>query len=1857
MEYLKRSFWASLTCGILCVTVSGSEPADNLKLYVGFENTPNATIKTSGTGLKKSENIEYAKGKIGKAIKVAARPGKLADLIYKSGNVFAKSEWTITMWVKLNRSGGSRSKRSRTLFRTYSSGGWQDGTYVAQFNKWGGFDFMNYDLNKKACSSKTSGKIVPKEKWTHLAFTFNNGIKKIYVNGYKANLTQNDKVENPGSIQRHIRLGSTYPKSNDYIDGLIDEFKLFDKALSSEDILKNMNIVPKPAPEKKKAVLYIPLDGKFDGHTADGTASASGEKVIFKKTKHGQGALMIRHNYDARASLSYSQLNGLFGQRTTIGFFFTPTKVDFEDRGLLIAQCGDKSWRFTRKNKDISFAIYSGSNKTSVSINNVIQQNKSLHIIGGYDLKAKKVFLEVNGIRKTAPTNLSIISNGLSTLTVGDIPGFERYKNSQAEGIIDEISIFPAVLSSKHFTAMSTLLRKKYLAQKNIASKSISSSAPNSREREEWNMAKAYKAVTPYRQKICLNALWRFKLGDSDRFPTKTKWHYMAVPGRYSGYGNGNSDHKFLIRDPQFKIISNSSRWQGLPVYKYRNAWYERTFKVDPAWKGKKIVLIFEELSASQKGQVYLNGKKISLLANGKNYQIELDPKQLKWQNENFLLIHLESTGARWAWRGIKGNVWLNILPKIHLKRPAIVTSFRDKNIKLSAQVVNDGKLSDKLYIETIISGKNAPKNISSKPTVSNSGKIAKISISKAWKNAELWSYVTPYLYQVVIRLKNKNGKVIDELPAIKFGFREFWIKGSDYYLNGLKVHLLNHDSWSVSSSDYNWCKKYVRELKSLGYNSLRGAFNDKDLYMENILRACDEEGLLFFANIYGVSRGEFVAWNNPATKQALEKKMRAEIDFMRNHPSVIMWYLSVNFLGYGWDYHPLKMTDGYLPSFNMSKYKACLDAVDILHKYDKSRPYFFQAGGAFGPVINSNAYFCWWPEAEMIAWPQEWSKKRPKPLHIIETSFPYWNTWAGMDISYPGAKPFFLPENAARYFGQKAYVDLDRKWLPMLRDPYGKSGASIKWDLVKNVRDIRLLQKVKSRMLINTIWNWRGAGISGICPFAQVKYAYKRKSQSSSIHTAFSEKRQIKNFRTPGWHQDIWKVAAHKDIDVKNPIKLIKGALEKSLAPVLVYIGGDTVNPTSQANSWFSGNNINKTAVLINGTLKKYSFNLKWQFACGSSIKSGKINVSLPPGGIKHIPVTIKAPAVNKKTSFTLTIDSSSKLAIKPFSGTVYPKLKTMKLHGKIALLDLKGETTKDLNNIGVKFIDLKSVNDISGIKLVIIGRESLTRELAPLSMKLQLSKAINDGKLNMVIMEQQPDALKMLGFNTNNIYARKVFKSVNASPLLQGLDNQALSWWQGNGSLAPSKQAPPADTQSRVANPLWHWSNLNMVCSYPITRPTAAGFTSLLSTGKDLMYTPLLEATSGKGKILFCQMELTGRINTSPGAAMLLRNILKNYSATNSQHNKITITAANNKALELLKKLNVHYQKTPGSMVLFAGNNIPKLQKLTEYCKKGIDVIVQTNSQTAAKLGINAKSIKINEYQVTSSGKKLLHNLMPRDRFIRYAQPVTVFSGKGFNALVNPAFAVVKSYGKGRLFLIGMNSSNINKNMIRDFNAAKNGSGYFADYLVKERIVLFWQSLLAGLKAKPVSFAGNFNSLRQDITQNIAGKWAFKFDPENSGMKQGWNKANYDFSVWTIINAPGYWEHQKVKSKINSEKYNGFAWYRKNVVLDKALTGKKLILKIGAVDDFDWIYINGILVGKTGKETQGYWNAPRNYIIPANLTKAGKLHIAVRIQDIRGNGGIKGPMQVVFPRVQVAGNIYIDKIPEYDSETHIRW
>ena len=81
---------------------------------------------------------------------------------------------------------------------------------------------------------------------------------------------------------------------------------------------------------------------------------------------------------------------------------------------------------------------------------------------------------------------------------------------------------------------------------------------------------------------------------------------------------------------------------------------------------------------------------------------------------------------------------------------------------------------------------------------------------------------------------------------------------------------------------------------------------------------------------------------------------------------------------------------------------------------------------------------------------------------------------------------------------------------------------------------------------------------------------------------------------------------------------------------------------------------------------------------------------------------------------------------------------------------------------------------------------------------------------------------------------------------------------------------------------------------------------------------------------------------------------------------------------------------------------------------------------------------------------------------------------------------------------------------------------------------------------------------------------------------------------------------------------------WFKKNVTIPQAWSGKELTLEIGPIDDMEVVWFNGHKIGEHLE--LGYWDTPRKYAIPASVVRPDENNITIRIVDNTGSGGLWG-------------------------------
>ena len=170
--------------------------------------------------------------------------------------------------------------------------------------------------------------------------------------------------------------------------------------------------------------------------------------------------------------------------------------------------------------------------------------------------------------------------------------------------------------------------------------------------------------------------------------------------------------------------------------------------------------------------------------------------------------------------------------------------------------------------------------------------------------------------------------------------------------------------------------------------------------------------------------------------------------------------------------------------------------------------------------------------------------------------------------------------------------------------------------------------------------------------------------------------------------------------------------------------------------------------------------------------------------------------------------------------------------------------------------------------------------------------------------------------------------------------------------------------------------------------------------------------------------------------------------------------------------------------------------------------------------------------------------------------------------------------------------------------------------------------QRLAGGITHGRVGLFEPRNYLRPDFS--LSGTWKF-----TTGDDESWKDASINDATWTNVIVPEYWEGQGFRD------YDGLGWYRLKFRVPGSLIGQRLILLVGKIDDVDETYVNGELVGKTGRidknsdrnDLGNEYQQLRAYVIPSDLLLPDQDNvIAVRVDDFWRHGGIyEGPIGLV--------------------------
>ncbi len=878
--------------------------------------------------------------------------------------------------------------------------------------------------------------------------------------------------------------------------------------------------------------------------------------------------------------------------------------------------------------------------------------------------------------------------------------------------------------------------------------------------------------------------------------------------------------------------------------------WFRRTFFVPKEWKGRRVELTF--MGAGFEIIAFVNGKCAGWhLGDVTGFSLDLT-NMVKYGQENELLLsvwwHTALYGEVWPqglietiWSrrtGVWDDVFLQSRPKISVENAFCKPSFRKKNLSVDITVENATDISSEITVESIVldrENKEVLKLASSKISL-ESRKQATVTMVKSWTNPHLWWPHDPYLYHLETRLV-QDGKIVD-VHRERFGFKETWIEGRDFYVNGKIHHFhgITHDPGTgrVSDQNYAWIRALLRQYKTAGYTMVR--LFGKPSYI--LLEAADEVG------IYLKVQSGWHHSNNQLTDEFKKNAGRTVKDWIvrdRNHPSIVMWDAS-------------NEPDG--------QYESVYWVMDQIRKYDPTRA--VDVDRSYGVSI-----YDWQGNPKTI---DNYNvEHKQNSLGRFEIANPHYPITCGL--------PCYSVLTAAEY---------PARWMSLGRIPlfFGEWGDFVNPgrttrgpDHYKDISELRELVWGHGFEFAPEGWltyleeimpHWRRYKVSGydewlshtseswlFAPMGKNNYPVDPANPVLDVVWDRLDTPGIK-FETvgypdcrvnPGWFPNLpeWTM----DEKWRRYSQIWK--------PRFAFFHDKT-------RAVYGGRTFSRDLTLINDTLTDAVMEGTVALTLdGKSVLTVPFKTEDKQGDVKDLPVKFDIPGVNHRTagkvSITLNQPENDRNTV-ALDLDVFPPAKIYLAKG-IELYDPKGDTAKVFYRLNVGFTRIRDPKNIKPeTSVLVIGEDGLDDKVLATTEKI-ISFAEKGGQVVCLAQDEWKDWLPVKIRQNRDVDHSLVYILAESHPLFKNLKKNDFSWWPNNRNR--KFKIPGA------------------VVDKPFFKPLNGPVSSLLECGTNLDLAGLLEIRHGIGTIFLTQLKIVPVIGESPIADILFERLM---TKTKSSH-----------------------------------------------------------------------------------------------------------------------------------------------------------------------------------------------------------------------------------------------------------------------------------------------------------------------------------------------------------------------------------
>ncbi|MDE5406221.1 glycoside hydrolase family 2 protein [Bacteroides xylanisolvens] len=434
--------------------------------------------------------------------------------------------------------------------------------------------------------------------------------------------------------------------------------------------------------------------------------------------------------------------------------------------------------------------------------------------------------------------------------------------------------------------------------------------------------------------------------------------------------------------------VESSLSGVGKMINEKEELWYQRTFDVPSAWRGKQILLHFG--AVDWKAEVWVNDVKVGEHTGGFT-PFYFDITSVLNKGNNDLVVKVwdpsdrgeQPRGKQIAnphgiWytpvTGIWQTVWLEPVATQYITNLKTTPDIDNNSVKV--EVAANTTSADKVEVK-VFDGKNL---------VAKGAALNGVPVELAMPaNAKLWSPNSPFLYNMEVTLY-KDGKAIDQVKSYT-AMRKYSIRKGQ---NGItRLQLNNKDYFQFGPLDQGWWPDGLytaptdealvydlKKTKDFGYNMVR-----KHVKVEPArwYTHCDQLGLIVWQDMpNGGPSPQWQARNyfngrevirSAASEANYRKEWKEIIDCLYSYPSIAVWvpfneawgqFKTPEIVAWTKEYDPSRLVN---PASGGNHY-TCGDILDLHHYpgpnmflYDPRRATVLGEYGGIGLVVEGNTW------------------------------------------------------------------------------------------------------------------------------------------------------------------------------------------------------------------------------------------------------------------------------------------------------------------------------------------------------------------------------------------------------------------------------------------------------------------------------------------------------------------------------------------------------------------------------------------------------------------------------------------------------------------------------------------------------------------------------------------------------------------------------------------------------------------------------------------------------------------------------------------------------------------------------------